>query len=169
MSNVKRIQKEIEMHKFSNYPHQHKHSKLWITAPKHSLYMGHDDMFIHFTMLVDNQLSHITIRYGKWYPFTPPEQILLKYQSITYQSIKKLIPMSIYHEYNKYLNIDTKHIQCCCYSILQNWAPSYGFTNILNEIHEQLSLHKKIIYLIYSKYIMEKKIGFVIPYMYTLF
>ena len=146
MSNIKRIQKEIEMHQLSKFPYQHKDTKLWITAPTHSMYMGHDENNIHFNMLVHDQLCHVTIQYGKWYPFTPPRQVLLNYQTKTYREIKQSIPMSIFHTYSKYLDIDINHIQCCCHSILQQWAPSYGFTNILNEVHEHLCLQKNNVF-----------------------
>lgn len=168
MANIKRIQKETEMHKLFKF-HQYTDKKLWITDPKHSIYMGHDESNIYFQMLVDDQLCHITIQFGKWYPFTPPQRVLLNHQKISYAEVKQSIPMSIYRKFHQYLDVDVEHIHCCCHSILENWAPSYGFTTVLDEVHNHLSLQKKLTYLIYSKHIMEVKLGFIIPYLYTLF
>ena len=160
----KRILKEINTHLTGDYITTK--TKIWTKEPLYSLYYDHDENTISFMSLIDDYLlCKITISINDNYPFSPPQTINIK--NTQYKNILNNVSDNILDTYKNYIYIN--HVKCDCFSILSNWNPSYGFSNILDEINSKLILYKKITYMIYAKKIMQNKLGFIIPSIFTFF
>ena len=104
--------------------------------------------------LIGKILLELDIQISKYFPFQKP--------TLTINNI----------DYIEYLHIDPKfydrfniNICPCCSSILcsNNWACSYKFTDILEEVNKNFQLKIRIMQLRYCNKIVDKYFGFYVP------
>lgn len=148
----KRYNKEVDYH--MNIIDVKHYNKNIFSRPEHSIIFSSSEYVASFIMLVDNSNYNINIEVCEKYPFKPPKVFI---NNISY--FKFLNETSIFFKKNNILDLCC----LCCYSIITNWNPGYGFSAILNEINKYIIKRQKIINNILAKKIMKKKLGYIIP------
>lgn len=160
----KRFLKEINIYKNEEYKLK---SDKWNSYIENCYYITNSENEAKFVIFLNEKyFLEINILIHQYYPFRPPNIFSKDKKNIYYNcSFIKDDKTYFYKYYNK-----IKPVKKCyqCESILckNNWGPSYGISNILKEIKNNLQNNLRVVELMHCKKIMEKYFNFEIPTMY---
>ena len=160
----KRFLKKINI--FKNKEYKLKSDK-WNSYIENCYYITNSENEAKFVIFLNEKyFLEINILIHQYYPFRPPNIFSKDKKNIYYNcSFIKDDKTYFYKYYNK-----IKPVKKCyqCESILckNNWGPSYGISNILKEIKNNLQNNLRVVELMHCKKIMEKYFNFEIPTMY---
>jgi hypothetical protein len=160
----KRFLKEINIYKNEEFKLK---SDKWNSYIENCYYITNSENEAKFVIFLNERyFIEINILIGLYYPFRPPTILNKDYTEIIYDcSFIKNDKSYFYKYYNK-----IKPVKKCfqCESILckNNWGPSYGISNILKEIKNNLQNSLRVVELIHCKKVMEKYLNYEIPIMY---
>ena len=132
---------------------------------KYKIFIIDHDKLLYKTIIeftYYNVPFNVNIMYNKYYPFEPPDKIVINNRNINdiYKNIMKL-------------NIDLLNNECLCcksYLCVNNWYIKYNINDILNEIvkvinYKKLHVQRRLLNSIINKYCPNENMDYIHYYL----
>ena len=160
----KRFIKEINIYKNEEFKLE---SDKWNSYIKNCYYISNLENEAKFVIFLNEKyFIEVNILICQYYPFSPPTIFNKdKTETIYKCSLIKNDNSYFYTYYNKIKPLK-KCYQCDSILCRNNWNLSYGISNILKEIKNNLQNNLRVVELIHCKKVMEKYLNCEIPTMY---